>query len=108
MYYINFIFLYSFLGFFLESVVYKVNKTNCHSGIFLGPINLTYGIGMFLCYIVYKSLNLQVNIFSCLVYYLIFIFLTSLIEFIFGHLIHFFLHINKWDYSKYKYHFGLN
>ena len=106
LYYINFIFLYSFLGFVLESMYFKFQNINCHSGILKGPINLTYGLGVFICYLVFKLLNLPNNIFSYLIHYLIFVILTSLIEFLIGHLIHFFLNIDKWDYTNYKIHFG--
>ncbi|MBQ8892647.1 MAG: putative ABC transporter permease [Bacilli bacterium] len=106
MYYINFIFLYSFLGFVLESFYFKITNTNSHSGIFLGPINLTYGIGMLICYLFFNLLPLEPNIFSYLIYYIIFVFLTSLIEFMIGHFIHFILNIDKWDYRNFKYHFG--
>ena len=46
LYYINCLFLYSFLGFTLESEVYKINNSNRHSGIFYGPITEVYGFGI--------------------------------------------------------------
>ena len=106
MYYINFIFLYSFLGFVLESVYFKVHNSNIHSGIFLGPYTFVYGFGMIISYLSFELLKLPNNFLSYIIYYLIFTILTSLIEFIGGHTIHYFLHIDKWDYRKYKYHFG--
>ena len=102
MYYINFIFLYSFLGFTLESTYYKFCNANLHSSIFLGPYTLVYGFGMLFCYLIYKILPIH-NIF---VYYILFTIITTLIEYIGGNLIYLFLHIDKWDYSRYKYHFG--
>lgn len=108
MYYINFIFLYSVLGFILESSVYKYYKVNEHSSIFTGPYTLVYGFGMLFCNLIYNFLNkfLSLNILTIILYYIVFTITTSLIEFIGGNVIHFFLKIDKWNYSKYKYSFG--
>ena len=61
---------------------------------------------MLFSYLIYKFLNLPINILSIIIYYIIFTITTSLIEFIGGNLIHFFLKIDKWNYEKHKYHFG--
>ena len=106
MYYINFIFLYSFLGFTLENVYFKYHNINAHSSIFIGPYTLVYGFGMLLSFLIYNYLKLPINILSIIIYYIIFTISTSLIEFIGGNIIHLLLHIDKWDYSNYKYHFG--
>ena len=106
MYYINFIFLYSFLGFTLESLYFKINNTNAHSSIFIGPYTLVYGFGILFSYLIYNYLNLPINIISLIIYYIIFVISSSLIEFIGGHTIHLFLKIDKWNYKNYKYHFG--
>ena len=44
-YYINSLFIYSFFGFVMESVVFKFKNINIHSGIFYGPITEVYGFG---------------------------------------------------------------
>jgi len=106
MYYINFIFLYSILGFILESVVYKYYNVNNHSSIFIGPYTLVYGFGMLFCYLIYLHLKLPNHIINYLIYYLIFVITTSLIEFVGGHIIHFLLGIDKWNYSYNKYSIG--
>lgn len=105
-YYINLVFLYSFLGFVLESVVYKISKSNNHSSIFYGPYTLVYGFGMLICILIYNKLNLNNNILSYLIYYLIFLIITTLTEFIGGNIINYFLKIDKWNYTNHKYHFG--
>ena len=46
LYYINYFLLFSFLGFNLESEVFKLNNSNIHSGIFYGPITEVYGFGV--------------------------------------------------------------
>ena len=106
MYTINFIFIYSFLGFVLESTYYKITNSNTHSSIFLGPYTLVYGFGMYFSFLIYKIINLPNNVFSYFIYYIIFCIITTLIEFIGGNLIHLFLNIDKWNYSNNKYHFG--
>ena len=102
MYYFNLIILYSFLGFTLESFYYKYVNANEHSSIFTGPITLVYGFGVLACLLIYNYLP-NVNI---IIYYILFTITTSLIEYIGGHLIHYFLKINKWNYSNSKIHFG--
>lgn len=108
LYYINLIFFYSLLGFILESVVYKHSNVNEHSSIFKGPYTLVYGFGILLCILIYNYLNKYIdnNIFSYLIYYVIFTITTTTIEFIGGNIIHYFLKIDKWNYSNHKYHFG--
>lgn len=106
LYYINLIFFYSLLGFVLESVVYKVTNTNSHSSIFMGPYTLVYGFGMLFCLLIYNNLNLEPNFLTYLLYYLIFTFITTLTEYIGGNVIHYFLKIDKWNYTNHKYHFG--
>ncbi len=108
LYYINLIFFYSLLGFILESVVYKHYKVNAHSSIFAGPYTLVYGFGIFFCLLFYNQLSLilKPNFISYFIYYLGFALLTTLTELIGGHVIHFFLKIDKWDYSNHKFHFG--
>ena len=108
MYYFNLIIFYSLLGFILESVVYKINNSNSHSSIFYGPYTLVYGFGAFLSIITYNFLNkfLDNSFFSYLIYYLILTTITTLIEYIGGHIIHYFFKIDKWNYSYNKFHFG--
>ena len=45
MYYINSFFIYSILGFLMESTVFKVMGSDNHSGIFYGPMTMVYGLG---------------------------------------------------------------
>ena len=106
LYYINLIFFYSLLGFILESVVYKISNTNEHSSIFKGPYTLVYGFGMLFCLLFHNFINLSNNVFSYIFYFIIFTILTTTTEFIGGHVINYFLKIDKWNYSNHKYHFG--
>lgn len=108
MYYIKLIILYSLLGFILESVVYKIGNDNKHSSIFYGPYTFVYGFGMLFCILIYNYLNNILNntIFTYLLYYILFTLITTTTEFLGGNIIHYFLKIDKWNYSNHKYHFG--
>ena len=108
MYYFNLIIFYSLLGFILESVVYKISKSNEHSSIFYGPYTLVYGFGVLVCILVFNFLNnfLTINPLTILIYYVLFTLLTTTIEYIGGNLIHYFFKIDKWNYNNHKYHFG--
>ena len=108
LYYINLIFFYALLGFILESVVYKYYNINAHSSIFLGPYTFVYGFGMFFSLIFFKYINLKIKytLLKVFILYISFIMITSIIELIGGHLIHYFLKIDKWNYEKHKYHLG--
>ena len=108
MYYFNFILLYSFIGFTLESFYYKLHNCNMHSSIFTGPYTLVYGFGMFFSYLFFLYLNniLPLNLHTYILYYMAFTIITSIIEYLGGNIIYYFLKIDKWNYSNYKYHFG--
>ena len=108
MYYINSFFIYSILGFILESTIYKFNDSNRHSGIFFGPITPIYGIGVLIILFIYILVN-NLKIHKYLKIILLFIFsiiILSLIEFIGGNLIHIIFNIDLWDYSNHKFRIG--
>lgn len=105
-YILNFIFFYSVLGFLLESFYYKLHDVPFHSGIFIGPYNFIYGIAMLICYLLTNLFSLPNTSLSIILYYFIFVIITTVIEFIAGHLIHFLLKKDQWDYSPYLMHFG--
>ncbi len=105
-FYINFIFFYSVLGFLLESFYYKLHNAPLHSGIFIGPYNFIYGIAMISCYLLVTFLSFPKTSLSIIIYYFIFAFVTTIIEYIGGHFIHFLLEKDQWDYSSIPFHFG--
>ena len=100
MIYLKYFIIYSFLGFFYESFIYKNSNINKHSGALHGPYTLVYGIGCSLCSFINNHLN------NFLLSFLLFTITCTLIEFICGHLIHFIYKIDSWDYSYKKYHLG--
>ena len=101
MYYINSFFIYSVIGFILESTIYKFVDSNRHSGIFFGPITPIYGIGaliiIFLYNLIYKNNKINKYIKPIIL---------TVIEFIGGNLISIIFDIDLWDYSNHRFHLG--
>lgn len=105
MYYINYFFVFSILGHFIESFFYQ---GSAESGILYGPYTPIYGIGVCLIIWFYHILEKRKIKFS---YKIIYIFLfgfigLSLIELLGGVLIEKLFHVVFWDYSSFKFHIG--
>ena len=109
MYYLNCFFLYSILGFFMETVYAFLIKSNFKSGILFGPWTPIYGIGVVVILLLsnYFFLNLHMPrwLETIIVFFIVAIFLSCL-ELIGGVLIEKLFHIKFWDYSNHKYHIG--
>lgn len=109
LYYIKCLFFYSFLGFTFESEIYKINKSNLHSGIFYGPITEVYGFGILSLILLKKYFFDKL---TCNKYLkLLIIFITSfiiltLIEFIGGNILNLLFDINMWNYTNKTFNFG--
>lgn len=101
-FYIKCFIIFSFLGFFFESFVYKVSSSSKHSGALHGPYTLVYGFGFTLNMFIFYFLNLKINFINSLFYYILFCIGATLVEFVFGHLINFLFHTDMWDYTSYK------
>lgn len=104
MYYLNYFFIFSFIGHFLESFVYY----NGESGILFGPWTPIYGFGSVIILLINKFVekhtkNKYLKIF--LLFILSAIILT-IIESIGGYLIEYLFNITFWDYSYFKFHIG--
>ena len=109
MYYTKIFLLYSLLGFIMESTLYKTIKINKHSGIFYGPITAVYGIGILSIELLNKYLFNKIKGNKLLKLIIEFILLTitlSLIEHIGGTILNYLFHIDMWDYTNVKIHFG--
>ena len=109
MYYLNTFYIYSVIGFIIESTMYKLMDSNRHSGIFYGPITPIYGIGVLIILFLYKMIYEKLNINKYLKPILLFIssiILLTLIEWIGGHLINTIFSVDLWDYSNKNYNFG--
>lgn len=109
MYYTNTIILYSFLGFCLESTVYKISKSKRYSGICYGPITYVYGFGILALTLLKEHFLDKLKCHKILK--LVITFLTAwialtIIEWLGGHILHQIFDINMWNYTKKPYNFG--
>lgn len=109
MYYTNYFFICSILGFLLETCFYTLFKWDGGSGILYGPWTPVYGFGSIIIIIFFDFIfkKIKTNKFLKLIIFFIStcIFL-SIIELIGGILIEKIFSITFWDYSDHKYHIG--
>lgn len=105
MYYINYFFVFSILGHFLESFFYPGSS---ESGILYGPYTPIYGIGVCLIIYIYHILKKRKIKFSLTTLYIfLFGFIgLSLIELLGGFLIEKLFHVIFWDYSNLQFNIG--
>lgn len=108
-YYINCLFFYSFLGFALESEVFKFNHSNIHSGIFYGPITEVYGFGVLSLILLKKyfldTLHCNKYLKFIITFLVSFISLTF-IEYLGGNILHLIFDIDMWNYTKKAFNVG--
>lgn len=104
MYYLNYFFIFSVLGHFIESFFYS----NGDSGILLGYWTPIYGIGVLIILLIHKIidkfklnkvLKVIVLFFSCAI-------TLCLIEALGGYLIKWIFNTELWNYSNHKYNIG--
>ena len=105
MYYLNYFFMFSILGHFIETFFY----TNGESGILFGYWTPVYGIGVIIMLLVYKLLNkLKLNKYTkAILLFFICSTILSLIEIFGGYLIKTIFHKIMWDYSNHKFNIGI-
>lgn len=108
-YYFNCFWIYSIIGFILETIFYTIFNWSGESGILYGPWTPLYGFGAIIIILTTKYIfrNYKNNKFLKLA--LVFLFntiLLSLIELIGGLLIEKLFQTTWWDYSDHKYHLG--
>lgn len=108
-YYINSLYLYSLLGFILESTIYKINNSKRHSSIFYGPITMVYGFGITFLLIIKKYFLDKLKISGTkkiIITFITSIIALTFIEWLGGTTLYTIFKINLWNYSKKKYHLG--
>ena len=105
MYYLNYFFIFSILGHFIEGFFYS----NGESGILFGYWTPVYGIGVIIMLLVFKFLKrfkLNNYIKAILLFFICSIIL-SLTEILGGYLIKIIFHKIMWDYSNHKFNIGI-
>lgn len=109
MYYLKVLYFFSFLGFVMESNVYKLSNSNKHSGIFKGPITMVYGFGVLALVLLDKYLFGSVDLFKYFNFIMVFVVcmvVLTFIEWLGGNILNKTLGIDMWDYSSKPYHYG--
>lgn len=105
MYYINYFFIFSILGHFIETFIYY----NGESGILFGWWTPIYGIGTIIILFINEFINKKnklKNITKIITLFLASAIILSIIEAIGGYLIEFLFNVTFWDYSYYKFNIG--
>lgn len=108
-YYINSFFLYSIIGFLIESTIYKIFSIDNYSGFLSGPITPIYGIGALIILLVNKYIidKIKCNrILKVIICFIIFAIILSIVELIGGILLKEILNIELWNYTNKKYNIG--
>ena len=104
MYYVNYFFIFSILGHFIETFFYS----NGESGILISYWTPIYGIGVIIILLINKFIEkLKVNKFIKII---LLFFICSIglavVEIIGGYLIKWIFHTELWDYSNHKLNIG--
>lgn len=104
MYYMNYFFVFSILGYLLETFFNK----GFESGILYGPYTPVYGIGVCLVIFVFHFLKRKKinHLFTLLCIFLFGFIGLSILELLGGILIEYFFHTVFWDYSHFKLSIG--
>ena len=108
-YYINLLYFFSLFGFILESTVYKISKSNRHSGIFYGPITMVYGFGVLILTLIKEKFLDKLNCNKWLKVGIIFIVSTitlTSIEWLGGTILNLIFDIDMWNYTEKEFNMG--
>ena len=97
MYYINYFFIYSFLGYLYECFLGLIKDDKVGSGILYGPVTPVYGVGALLILIV---------LIESIIIAIIMAIILTVVELVAGLLIEKIFKVVFWDYSKFKFHIG--
>ena len=109
MYLINCFFIYSILGFLLESTFNLIKSKHFTSGILFGPWTPIYGVGAIITIIISKKIFKKLKttqIKETLITFLLLAITLTITEYISGILIEKIFHITMWNYKKYNLNIG--
>lgn len=108
MYFLNYFFVSSILGFLFESFFYITFNWEGNSGYLFGPWTPVYGIGSVIIIFIYNFLNKKIKnkLVKFITFFLSISIILSIIEFIGGTLIENIFHEVFWDYSDHLLNIG--
>ncbi len=108
-YYLNYFFIFSIFGHFLETIIFKIFNWDLESGFLYGYWTPVYGIGVVLILLISKNIfeKVKLNKFVEIIIFLIVITcVLTFTEYIGGNLLELLFKKEFWNYSDHKYHFG--
>lgn len=103
MYYLNSFLLYSFLGFIMESTLFKNFAPQRVSGVLHGPITIVYGLGGLAIIIINKYFLEKIKInkyLKIIITFLIYTIILSSVELLSGHLCKIIFGVEMWNYTN--------
>lgn len=109
MYYLNYFFIFSIFGHFLESIMFKLFDWDLESGFLYGYWTPVYGLGVVLIIFISKKLfsKLKLNKFlEVIIFIIVITFILTFIEYLGGNILEIIFKKEFWNYSNHKYHFG--
>jgi uncharacterized membrane protein len=108
MYYINYYFIGSLIGYIIETILKTFFIKNMNNGILYGPWIPVYGFGIVLSIIITNYIfNLKISKFKKIfISFIILVIFTTLIEEVGGLLIKFVFKKNFWSYKKLLFNIG--
>ena len=109
MYLLNCFFIYSILGFLLESTFTLIVSSHFSSGILYGTWTPIYGFGAILTIVISRKIfkNMHQNKFvETIVTFIILTVVLTIIEWLGGIIIENLFHETLWNYKDYKYNIG--
>lgn len=109
MYYINTFFVYSIMGFLLESFIYKLLDSCNHSGFLYGPITIIYGIGAVIIFLLERKIIDKIKVkgvLKIILRFILFMIVLTFIEFLGGIILKNVFNIELWNYDNKKYNIG--
>lgn len=108
MYYLNSFLLYSFLGFVMESTLYKNTKLK-RSGVLNGPVTLVYGVGGIALILINKYIISKIHtnkIIKIIISFFIYAMILTIVELVCGYLCNIIFDVDMWNYTSKKYNIG--
>ena len=109
MFYVNCFFVYSILGYVVETLISFITKSNFKSGILSLPWTPVYGIGalviLFASNYLFKNLHMN-RVFETIILFFVVGIVLSFLEALGGVLTERIFGKVFWDYSSQKYHIG--
>lgn len=108
-YYLNLFFIFSIIGYFIESFWSYICKEKFGSGMLFLPWTPIYGIGVIIIVLVFNFLQKYIHVpgwINCYLLAILMMIMLTIVEYIGGLFIEKVFHKTFWDYRPFKFNFG--